>query len=67
MLPRPEAKRNGFSSPVVNSPLQPDLVLLIGVKTPHFVYFNADCYVFMGFKVLFVYLFSLVLFFLILL
>jgi hypothetical protein len=62
MLPRPEPKRDGFSGLVVNGPPQSDLVLFVLIKAPHFVHFSANGAVFAGFKVLFVYIFYLVLF-----
>jgi hypothetical protein len=56
MFPRPEPKSNDFTALMVNSPSQPDLMLFIVIKAPHFVRFNADSDVFMGFKILFVHI-----------
>jgi hypothetical protein len=42
---------------MVNSPPQPELVLFIMIKTPHFVHLYTNFDIFMGFKMVFVYIF----------
>jgi hypothetical protein len=63
MFPRPKPKGNSFTALVINSPPQPDLTLLIMIKTPHSVRFYANPDVFMGFGTAFVRLFYHFLFF----
>jgi hypothetical protein len=63
MLPHPEPKRGRFSGLMADSPPQPDLMFFVMIKAPRFVRFSANGAVFAGFKVLFVYIFCLVLFF----
>jgi hypothetical protein len=56
MLPRPKPKRYSLTGFMINGLPQPDLMLFIPVKTPHFIHFNAGCDVFMSFKVRPVYI-----------
>jgi hypothetical protein len=63
MFPRPKPKSDNRTGFMVNSPPQPDLMLLIVIKTPHFIHCNLDSDVFMGFQVLFVHVISFFFFF----
>jgi hypothetical protein len=47
MLPRSKPKSYNRAALVVNSPPQPDLMLLIVVKAPHFIHFHTNSDVFM--------------------
>jgi hypothetical protein len=46
MFPRPKPKSGCLAALMVDSPPQPDLMLLIGVKAPLFIHFIADSTVF---------------------
>jgi hypothetical protein len=63
MFPRPKPKGCGFTSFMVYRPPQPDLMLFIVKKTPHFIHFYANHDIFMRFKIIFVHILCLLFFF----